>query len=240
MEKMKGFVFDLDNTLFDRYGTITKIIIDNFERIRPYINPAYDSEMAADHICHAESKYILSEGGWNAIYDTLVRESFFHPDNIPDRKKSFSFMLKAFEGTSVNFSFIRDLLMKIKEKGYKLGIITNGNCLLQNAKIDNLGFRDLFDVVVVSGEYAQKMCGDEKNQDYYKPDTGLFLYAAELLGEEPGSLYYIGDNPINDVMGAKKAGYVPVWVSSRSPWPLGMEDYPQNVVKTIKDLEGFL
>jgi len=237
---MKGFVFDLDNTLFDRYATITKIIIDNYERIRPYINPAYDPEMAADHICHAESKYILAEGGWNAIYDALLRENFFHPDNIPERKKAFAFMLRAFEETSVNFSFTYELLTKIRDSGYKLGIITNGGCGLQNRKIDNLGFRDLFDVVVVSGEYALIMCGDEKNETYYKPDTGIFLYTAELLGEDPASLYYVGDNPINDVMGAKKAGYVPIWVSSRSPWPLDMASYPQNVVRTIGDLERFL
>ena len=240
MKNMKGFVFDLDNTLFDHYGTITKIIIDNYEVIRPYINPAYDPEMAADHICHTESKYLLLDGSWGPIYDALVKEYFFHPDNIPDRNKCFSYMAQAHARISVNFSFTRDLLLKMKEKGYKLGIITNGACSLQNSKIDNLGFRDLFDVVVVSGEYAQKICGDERNHTYYKPDTGIFLYAAELLGEKPGSLYYVGDNPANDVMGAKKAGYVPIWVRSRSPWSLGMEDYPQNVVKTIKDLERFL
>lgn len=235
---MKGFVFDLDNTLFDRYATLNEVMVRNEERVRPYLNPAYSIEQAAAHLCHTESVYIFN-GGWNGIYEALVEERFFHPNRIPEKERAFDFIREQFARIAVNFPDTAQLLTALREKGYKLGIITNGPEKLQSAKIDLLGIRDYFDVIVTSGEYALKMCGDEKNETHYKPNPEIFRYTARLLGEAPEELYYVGDNPINDVQGAASAGYIPIWVSSRSPWMLGMEEYPKHVVGNIRELFRF-
>ncbi len=233
---MKGFVFDLDNTLFDRYGTITKIICENFERIRPFINPAYEAEDAAKHLCAAECVYLADGPDWTRIYNTLVAEHFFNKDNIPEKQRCFDFILENFCKTSVNFPFTEALLTTLRNKGYKLGIITNGRKGIQNAKLDNLGLRPFFDAIITAGDYAEMMCGDETNRDYYKPNASIFEYMASLLGEKPQDLYYVGDNPVNDVLASQKAGYVPVWVRSRSPWPLENSLMPL----TVKDVSELL
>ena len=72
---MKGFVFDLDNTLFDRYGTLTKIMTERFDEIRGYLNPAYDLSRALDHALHTERVFVL-EFAWKGVYEHLVEEHF--------------------------------------------------------------------------------------------------------------------------------------------------------------------
>ena len=226
---MKGFVFDLDNTLFDRYATLTKVITDNYEHIKKYINPAYNAKDAAEHLCGTECRYLADGPDWTRIYNTLVSEHFFNRENIPEKQRCFDFILVNFHKTAVNFPFTFELLKTLKAKGYKLGIITNGRDELQQRKIDLLGIRPLFDEIVTSGGFAKQMCGDELNRDWYKPNTPVFEYMAKKLGEEPKDLYYIGDNPVNDVLASKNAGYVPIWVHARSPWPLENELMPKTV-----------
>ncbi|MBR4888832.1 MAG: HAD family hydrolase [Clostridia bacterium] len=237
---MKGFVFDLDNTLFDRYATLSAIIIENFETIRPYINPVYTAAEAAEHFCRTESLYLHLGQGWNSLYQILVQERFFHPNNIPTAEFFIGFIMQGYLKIGINFPFIFDLLEEIKSKGYKLGIITNGKRALQQGKLDLLGIESYFDTVVISGDYAALRCGDEGNQSFYKPNPDLFRYTAELLGERPEDLYFVGDNAENDVVGSRNAGFVPIWVKSRSPWALSMEDFPEIVVQDISELRKFL
>lgn len=236
---MKGFVFDLDNTLFDRYATLTKIITDNFERIRPYINPAYDLPAALSHLLYTESLFITVDN-WRGVYKHLVEEHFFNADNLPDYKKAISFIRETFQVTAVNFPFTAELLTQIREKGYKLGIITNGADALQRRKIELLGIGDYFDVIVTSGGYTAEMCGDTSSSLYEKPNPSIFHHTAKLLGVPCDQLYYVGDNPTNDIRGAVAAGYVPIWIRSRSPWPFENKLMPKLNYRSIEGLKELL
>ena len=100
--------------------------------------------------------------------------------------------------------------------------------------MDLLGIRELFDIIVVSGECAEKICGDPMDRKYEKPAPDIFLYAAAQLGVKPEELYYVGDNPINDVTGARNAGMVPVWIRSRSPWVLSNAEIPELCFDTVE------
>lgn len=237
---MKGFVFDLDNTLFDRYATLTAIITENFDTIRPYINPAYTAEDAAGHLCRTEALYLHHVPDWYGLYDILLRENFFHPSNTPAAKTAVDFLLSSYKKIAINFPFIFDLLAELKAAGYKLGIVTNGSHDLQQGKLDLLHFSDYFDVIVISGDFAEKMGDGQYDMQWYKPCPEIFRYAAELLGEKPEDLYYVGDNAKNDVLGSRSAGFMPIWVRSRSPWILPVEDLPAHVVKDISELRRFL
>jgi len=237
---MKGFVFDLDNTLFDRYATLTKIISENFETIRPYINPAYDAAAAAGHFCRTEAIYLPLKDSWYGIYDVLLQEHFFHPNNTPAARAAIDFLMAGYKKIAVNFPFIRDLLAEMKAKGYKLGIVTNGSHSLQQAKLDLLDISEYFDAIVISGDFAEKMGEGQDDKRWYKPQPDVFLYAADLLGERPEDLYYVGDNPINDIQGARKAGFVPVWVRSRGAWILDANEMPEHIVNDISELKNLL
>lgn len=88
-----------------------------------------------------------------------------------------------------------DTLKEIKRRGYLLGAVTNGVSSLQNIKLDTAGIRDLFDVVVVSGDIG-----------IYKPARGIFDEAARRIGVPNSEVLFVGDHPVNDIDGALGAG----------------------------------
>lgn len=84
-----------------------------------------------------------------------------------------------------------DMLKEIKARGYILGCITNGVSSLQNIKLDTAGIRDMFDIVVVSGDIG-----------IYKPDRRIFDEACKRAGVENSKALFVGDHPVNDIEGA--------------------------------------
>ncbi len=233
---MKGIVFDLDNTLYDRYGTIGEFITRDWERVKKYINPAYSLEMALDHLFHTEAVYVHN-GDWPGVYDALIRENFFNADNIPEYQKFSAFAGHGFETVGVNFDGIHEFLDELKNRGYKLAILTNAAKVdYQNKKLNTLNIRHHFDEIVISGEYSEMMCGEPKNEKYCKPNASIFLYTAKKLGLDPSELYYVGDNPRCDILGAINGGYTPIWVRSRSPWSIDNKYYPELVVDNVIDI----
>ncbi len=231
---MKGFVFDLDNTLFDRYATITEIITKNYDAIKKYINPSYDLPRALDHAIHTERLFV-QEFAWRGVYDHLVEEHFFNADCTPTWEQFREFVMKNFYLTAVPFPFAKPLLEKIRQKGYVVALLTNGSISMQRAKMQLVGLEDSFDLVVCASE-------EEGDSDILiqKPDPAPFLFTAEKLGIAPEELYYVGDNPINDIQGAQAAGYVPVWIRAYSPWSRPNDQMPALCYDDVRGLEELL
>ncbi|MFZ5814716.1 MAG: HAD family hydrolase [Bacillota bacterium] len=123
------------------------------------------------------------------------------------------------------FPEIDPLLAALRERGYRLGIVTNGVPDLQREKLAGCGVAHLFDASVVSGEID---CG--------KPDPGIFRHICGELGVEMGECVMVGDNPGRDVAGAIASGMRSVWVQrhGREPDPR----YPADLVCT--DLSAML
>ena len=230
---MKGFLFDLDNTLYDRYGTIRAFCERYSDTLIPWLNPAYTLDKAIEHFLHTEPLYIMT--GWGTVYEQLVKEHFFSSKNTPTKDEFFEFITKGVSTVAVPFPFTIPVLTELKNNGYIVGIITNTvTWRRQYIKLDLLGMRDLFDIIVVSGEYAELMCGDHKNRTYEKPAASIFQYTAQQLGVKPEELYYVGDNPINDIQGARNGGMVPVWIRSQSPWILDDDEMPEHCFDTVE------
>jgi putative hydrolase of the HAD superfamily len=120
---------------------------------------------------------------------------------------------------------IQNLLATLKQRGYKLGIVTNGVPDLQRDKLAGCGVAHLFDAAVISGEID---CG--------KPDPGIFHHICRQLGVAPQESVMVGDNPERDVAGAMAADMQSVWVqrNGRQPDPR----YPADL--TCTDLSALL
>ena len=62
-----------------------------------------------------------------------------------------------------------------------------------------------------------------RDQGHAKPDTPIFLATCERLGLEPAQVLHIGDDPLLDVMGARRAGLRSCWINrKKDSWPLGL------------------
>jgi len=52
-----------------------------------------------------------------------------------------------------------------------------------------------------------------------KPAIEIFHRAADRLGVRPEQCVFVGDNPLADVDGSRRAGMLDVWIEREFPWP---------------------
>ena len=69
-----------------------------------------------------------------------------------------------------------------------------------------------------------------------KPDPRIFRLLLERAGLAPDQALHVGDDPLADVEGARRAGIEAVWVNRREePWPDGLEP-PARTVRSLAEL----
>ncbi len=78
-----------------------------------------------------------------------------------------------------------------------LGLISDGDPVIQQAKLDALGLKPFFSSVVLS---------DEHGRAHRKPDPLPFRVALTELGVDARDAVYVGDRPAKDVAGAVCSG----------------------------------
>jgi HAD superfamily hydrolase (TIGR01549 family) len=118
-------------------------------------------------------------------------------------------------------------LQKIKQKGFKIGLIsnTNGQDALKRRRssMKDQGILQFFDTIILSSEVG-----------VWKPHKEIFEIALQENGiKKPEEAMLVGDSPIEDLKGAQNAGLIPVFLD-RFDW-----FSPENVIK-IKVLSDIL
>lgn len=92
---------------------------------------------------------------------------------------------------------MKQVLQKLKENGYIVGLISNTwSRPLVHDELAAGGLAGIFEAVVLSSETGMR-----------KPDEKIFLDALKGFNIEPENAAYVGDQPNRDVAGPKKAGY---------------------------------
>lgn len=86
-------------------------------------------------------------------------------------------------------------LKKLKQKGYKLAIITDAPRLKAYIRLDEMGIVDMFNVVVGLEDTGRT-----------KPSKLPFKKALKALGVKPSEAMHVGDWRERDILGAKKMG----------------------------------
>ncbi len=92
------------------------------------------------------------------------------------------------------------LLANLAERGFELGVISNGCGNVEKLCAD-LGYRPYLTVIV-----------DSRRVGLFKPDPAIFLYAAGKFGDDFGSMMMVGDSFERDVLPAKKIGMKTAWL----------------------------
>ena len=101
----------------------------------------------------------------------------------------------------IPLSGVEAFLHRLRES-YRVGLLTNGPTVAQRDKLTTLGWTELFDVALVTGDL-----------DAGKPDPAAFAALLDALGSAPEETVYIGDDVDADIAGAADAGLVPIQVT---------------------------
>lgn len=190
MEKLdvKGIFFDFDDTLQSRKGAYRLYCEAFLSKYFPNISDEERLRKLDEMESHVDGGYKDRE-----VYFPEMIE-LWKWDNHPPMQELFDSFNYDFGKYIVMLPGAVDVLKELKSRGYILGAITNGVSSLQNIKLDTAGIRDLFDVVVVSGDIG-----------IYKPDRRIFDEAIRRAGIKNEEALFVGDHPINDIEGALSA-----------------------------------
>lgn len=89
----------------------------------------------------------------------------------------------------------RELLTGLRERGHRLGLLTNGTTAMQRGKLRRLGLEEAFDALGITEELGAA-----------KPDPAAFHAVLARLDVAPSDAVMVGDNLVNDIAGALDAG----------------------------------
>ena len=89
------------------------------------------------------------------------------------------------------------ILVELKQRGYRLGVISNTMSSLDIPRdLDSFGWKDHFEVMILSSVFKVR-----------KPAPEPFLEAARVLRLDPGCCAYLGNRISKDIVGCKRAGF---------------------------------
>ncbi len=225
---IRGVVFDLDHTLFDRYGTLQKVLPTFYNHYRSRIPEDLSVEAFIDRFVLLEKKYIYY--GWRRQFQGCVEDGILFPIADEDFKEIIHFILHScWTMDAVPYPFTAPTLQKLRDMGYKIGLITNGSHDVQSKKIQILGLEAYCDEIIISGDLG-----------VHKPNAQPFLLMSERLNIPPEELMYVGDNPLNDVDGSRNAGYIPVWVKTTGHWCFEDIPHAEYEVETVEEIPSLV
>jgi putative hydrolase of the HAD superfamily len=185
-------LFDLDNTLVDRWGTLAGWAAGFVSR-----HGLGDGEQACVLGAVAERAYPSTFGAIRVRYRLDASAEELWRAYCADIAAMVSCPAAVLGG-----------LDELRAAGWRVGVATNGAADIQWAKLRATGIADHVDGAFVSEE------GDAR-----KPQVRHFALAAERCGAVLGKGgWMVGDNPVNDVGGGHSAGLQTIWVDDGRPW----------------------
>jgi putative hydrolase of the HAD superfamily len=121
-----------------------------------------------------------------------------------------------------------ELLAELAERGFTLGVVSNGCGNVDNLCAD-FGYAPFLSVIV-----------DSRRVGLFKPDPAIFQHAAEKLGRDPGEILMVGDSFDRDVRPAKKIGMKTAWLEGVEPRDCPDRSLVDLRLRTLADLSEAL
>jgi HAD superfamily hydrolase (TIGR01549 family) len=122
-----------------------------------------------------------------------------------------------------------DAMKKIANH-HRLGLISNfddsetGHLIMRDT-----GIRELFTAVIISADTG-----------YRKPNPAIFKKLLEMMRLKPADILFVGDTPVDDVLGSKGVGMHCAWIRSRGrELPEGVPA-PDIIISDLSELPAAL
>ncbi|MBR5135032.1 MAG: riboflavin biosynthesis protein RibF, partial [Clostridia bacterium] len=213
---IKAILFDFDDTLQDRPAALRQYADVFVDTYRPDLQ-GEEREAAIATLM------TMNNGGYVHYPDYFTdMPKALGVTNAPESAVLFAEYQRLFPSFVTLFDDAASTLSALRDKGYRLGVVTNGPAVQQHRKMDFSGLRPLLDAVLVS-----------MDEGVHKPNPELFRRAAARLGLSPSQCVFVGDHPVNDIEGAIGAGMRAVFIDTRSP-SCAFDDVP--VIRSLSEL----
>ncbi|MTI67987.1 MAG: HAD family hydrolase [Firmicutes bacterium] len=217
--------FDLDGTLLDhRYSEYLAVKeFYNNNKYRFDFNEENFYKLWCDISNKHFNRFLNNKLTFSQQRIERIKELFEHVGikfSDTEAENKFKEYLNAYEK---NWKIYDDVINCLKElhSNYKLGIITNGDLEQQSLKLERIGVKKYFDLLIAAGDIGIS-----------KPNTKIFEIACNKAGFNPKECYYIGDNLNVDILPCEKINMNGIWLNRTNKRGKKTE------VKTIYNLEN--
>jgi putative hydrolase of the HAD superfamily len=211
-------LFDLDETLVDRAASMS--------RYAALFHRDFARHLRGITVAEVESTFAaLDERGYrprDEVYAGIV--SWLGKDSGPNLSVVRDHWRTWFPASAIGRSGLEETLVQLAALGIRLGIVTNGSVFTQSAKIGHLGVGKFFSTIVISEAVHCE-----------KPDARIFRWALNEIGSDAAGTWFVGDHPVNDILGAAAAGLAPVWLEGIHQWPEG-HAHPERRIQALPEL----
>lgn len=216
---IKAVIFDLDNTLANRYRAVYdcfQVLIESHSDVKPQ---TVEMECILQDLCVWEEAGAANKGDivrrLKKKYGIDIEEQHFR-DYWNENLYKYEYC----------FNETESVLKYCREK-YLVGCVTNGGSFSQRSKLRNCGIEEYFDAITVSAE-----------GQYSKPDKRIFVEMADRLKVKPEECVFVGDSFSLDMPGAVEAGCDFIWINS-NPY-MKCKNYPVKQITCIEEIRKYL
>jgi len=177
-DSLSYFVFDLDDTLYSEIDYLKSAYYEICNMLVPENLEVVYNEMLSIHFSGGNAFNFLC-GNFSSKNLTLEKLLYLYRNHFPT--------ISLREG-------VMELLLEIKSRKGKIGIITDGREITQTNKINALGLNKLVDKLVISEKFGES-----------KPSSAL--YESFMTHRNNSQFYYIADNVSKDFISPKKLAW---------------------------------
>ena len=216
MKNIKAIIFDAYGTLFDVNSAAEKCkdkIGDKWEHFSDYWRTTQLEYTWLRSLMNRHKDF------WQITEDSLDKSmKAFKID--PSMRNELLDLYKILS----TFPEVTEVLKKLKEKNYKLAILSNGtpsllNQLVKSNNLDNI-FNDIFSIEQVK---------------VYKPDSKVYDIPIKKYQIKKNEVVYLSANTW-DVSAGGNYGFNPVWVNRNNNIFDNLDYKPQNEIGNLKEL----
>jgi HAD superfamily hydrolase (TIGR01549 family) len=207
MAKPRAFshlLFDLDHTLTYYPLSTAGVVAQSLQRLGLSAASFGSAESAAtryDALWVALQKDARTADELRrAIWERIVAESGLTSEGLAKQIATEYTAVRDAHGPRL-VEGARELLSELRDAGYGLGLLTNGEGYLQWQTIRAFALEPLFDVLVVCGDIGA-----------YKPEPRAFSTLLDRLGAAPAQALFVGDSYEMDIVGAHGVGLATAWI----------------------------
>ncbi|RIB35494.1 MAG: hypothetical protein BXU00_00040 [Candidatus Nanoclepta minutus] len=214
LNRLKGVFIDLDGTLIDSLQVYRKAYEELFKKFGIVPDDRFYKNFGEGPVELANKIYSAYKDKLNISFEEFlkVRESIL--DSLISE-------IKFTPGA-------KEFLIYLKDKGFKIGIVTSSSRSFTEKVLDNLGLKGFFDVVITSD--------DVKN---LKPDPEPYILALNRLKLLPDECLAIEDS-IYGIISAKNAGINVIAVLTGANTKKEIKNLGvYKIMKNLKDLLKF-
>ena len=216
MKNIKAIIFDAYGTLFDVNSAAEKCKDKIGDKWEGFANYWRTTQLEYTWLRSLMKRH---KDFWQVTEDSLDKSM-----NAFNINKSMRSELLNLYKTLNTFPEVKDVLNKLKEKNYKLAILSNGTPSLLNELVKSNNLDNIFDDVFSIQEVKT-----------YKPDPKVYNIPVKKYQIQKNEVAYLSANTW-DVSAGGNYGFNPVWVNRNNSIFDNLDYVPKYQVKHLDEL----